>query len=122
MIKSEGLISGEDNQRYQFISSEWKEATAPQKGMSIEFIADQDSATAIYLCSDNALTGSHDDSWYKSSDSKFFAGVCSGLAHKFNVSILGLRIVTVLVSIFFLVPAILYIVLWILLPSKPTKP
>jgi len=118
--ESQGVISGDDGNRYNFISSEWHEETTPQKGMQLDFLVTENMATEVYIDSSFAITNK-DENWYKSSDSKLIAGVCSGLATKFDVSTLGIRIATVVVSIFFLFPVILYIVLWLLLPAKATK-
>ncbi len=121
MTKSEGVISGDDGQRYRFINNEWKESTVPLKGMSLDFLANGSDAEEIYLSADRSvLTGANSD-WYKSSDDKVFAGVCSGLAHKCNVSKLVLRVMTVLLSLFIFVPVLLYFVLWLILPYRATR-
>lgn len=118
--ESKGAISGEDGNRYTFQGAEWKEEIAPQKGQNIDFVVSRGEATGIYL--ESIVSGNKkDDSWYKSSDSKLLAGVCSGLADKFDVSILGFRIVTALLSIFTFFPIIAYIVLCLLLPAKKTE-
>ncbi|ENV33292.1 DUF805 domain-containing protein [Acinetobacter gerneri] len=45
-----GIISGEDAKRYQFIGSEWKEATSPQRGQIVDYdINEQGQAIAIYF-------------------------------------------------------------------------
>ena len=59
---------------------------------------------------------------YKSSDEKVIAGVCAGLAHRFDLNATGLRWVVALVSLFLTgVPIVLYIVLWAVLKSRPTR-
>lgn len=121
MTKSEGLISGEDGQRYRFISSEWKEPSVPLKGMDLEFLVDGSDAEEIYLSAYRSGFSVIDKDWYKSIDDKVLAGVCSGLAHKFDVSPLALRLVTVLLSLFLLFPILLYIVLWLILPFRATR-
>ncbi|MFW2125039.1 DUF805 domain-containing protein, partial [Acinetobacter ursingii] len=35
-----GIISGEDQKRYSFIGSEWKESSPPQRGLKIDFDLD----------------------------------------------------------------------------------
>lgn len=46
---SEGVISGSDGNRYSFVSAEWKSSdTHPRKDLSVDFIADNGVATAIY--------------------------------------------------------------------------
>lgn len=58
---------------------------------------------------------------YRSSDEKMIAGVCAGLAHRFDLNTNGLRCVTVLLTLFFSgVPAIAYAVLWTVLKQRST--
>lgn len=58
---------------------------------------------------------------YRSSDEKVIAGVCAGVAHKLDLNIIGLRWVVALVTLFLSgFPAILYIILWAVLKSRPT--
>jgi len=66
-------------------------------------------------------TSKVEESWYKSEDQKVFAGVCSGLAHKFEVSVSALRVVTVLSSLVMGAPLFVYIGMWIFLPAKSTR-
>ena len=62
------------------------------------------------------------DNLYKSSDEKVIAGVCAGLAHRFDLNATGLRWVVALVSFFLTgVPIVVYVVLWAVLKSRPTK-
>ncbi len=59
---------------------------------------------------------------YRSSDDKVIAGVCGGLAHRFDLNATGLRWVLALVTIFLSgFPAIVYLVLWIVLKDRQTK-
>lgn len=47
---SAGLITGEDNKRYAFTGSEWKEQQHPTRGMDVDFeINEQGHATGIYV-------------------------------------------------------------------------
>ena len=58
---------------------------------------------------------------YRSSDEKVIAGVCAGLAHMLDLNKTGLRWVVALVTLFLSgIPAIVYIVLWAILKSRPT--
>ena len=58
---------------------------------------------------------------YRSSDEKVIAGVCAGLAHRFNLSKTGLRWVVALVTIFSASGlAIVYAILWAILKERPT--
>ena len=117
--QSEGVISAEDGNRYKFPSSEWKEESTPQKGMHLDFLVTEEIVTEVYIDSSSPSI-LKESSWYKSSDNKIIAGVCYGIGHKQQVSISAIRIATVLLTIFFLFPLVLYIVFWILLPPKRT--
>ena len=58
---------------------------------------------------------------YRSSDEKVLAGVCSGIAHKFDLNVTGVRWTLSLVTLFLTgFPAIAYIVLWAVLKERPT--
>lgn len=121
MTKSEGFISGDDGGRYAFTNRDWKEADAPVKGAHVDFVVEAGKATGVFFKAGPSGLLASDNSWYKSSDDKALAGVCAGVAHKHNVSVLALRVITVVTSIFFIVPLILYIVLWIILEDKSTR-
>ena len=43
-----GIISGDDNQRYNFRGADWKEAEPPRRGMRVDFAAVGDAAMEIY--------------------------------------------------------------------------
>ena len=61
------------------------------------------------------------DSFYRSSDDKIIAGVCAGLAHKFDLNVTGLRWTVALVTLFMTgVPLIVYAVLWAVVKPRPT--
>ena len=56
-----------------------------------------------------------------SSDNKVIAGVCAGLAHKFDLNVTGLRWTVALVTLFLTgVPLIVYAVLWAVVKPRPT--
>ncbi len=58
---------------------------------------------------------------YRSSDDKVIAGVCGGLAHRFDLNVTGLRCAVALVALFLSgVPAVLYAILWAVLKERPT--
>ena len=62
------------------------------------------------------------DNLYRSSDEKVFAGVCAGLARRFDFNVTGLRLAVALVTLFLSgVPLIVYIVLWVVLKARPTS-
>lgn len=56
---------------------------------------------------------------YRSSTNKVIAGVCGGLAEKFDCSATGLRWATALVTLFLSgIPLIAYIILWVVLKKR----
>lgn len=58
---------------------------------------------------------------YRSSDEKVVAGVCAGLAHRFDLNVTGLRWTVALVTLFLSgAPIIVYAVLWAVLKARPT--
>lgn len=60
------------------------------------------------------------DNLYRSSDEKVIAGVCAGLADRFELNKIGLRWLLVIVSLFTGLPIIIYLVLWCVLKERPT--
>ena len=63
-----------------------------------------------------------DNNLFRSSDDKVIAGVCGGLAHRFDLNATGLRWALALVTLFLSgVPALVYLALWIILKERPTK-
>ena len=62
------------------------------------------------------------NNFYRSSDDKVVAGVCGGIAHKFDFNVTGLRWAVALVTIFCTgIPFIAYLVAWAILKARPTK-
>jgi len=121
--ENQGVISGDDGTRYTFVSKEWKSSTPPQVGLRVDYDTSDHTALAVYL---DQMTSSNVDNpphegFYRSSDDKMLAGVCAGLAHKWNFSRAGLRFATALVTIFIWVPLLAYIVCWVVFPARPTK-
>ena len=58
---------------------------------------------------------------YRSSDEAVIAGVCAGLAHKFNLNVTGLRWAVALVALFLTgLPVIVYAILWAILKPRST--
>ena len=52
-----GIISGEDNRRYQFTGSEWKEQSIPQRGTEVDFENTEDgNALGVYLALENSVS------------------------------------------------------------------
>ena len=59
---------------------------------------------------------------YRSSDEKMVAGVCAGLAHRFDLNVTGLRWTTALVTLFLTgAPLIVYAILWTVVKPRPTE-
>jgi phage shock protein PspC (stress-responsive transcriptional regulator) len=122
---SSGLILGDDGVRYAFRGAEWRSAaTLPMAGLRVNFVVNGQEALAIYaeagapprLSTPGASAGSGTEAgFYRSSDAKVVGGVCAGLAHKWNVPVLIPRIACC--TPLFLV----YAVMWLTLPEKPTK-
>jgi phage shock protein PspC (stress-responsive transcriptional regulator) len=122
---SSGLILGDDGVRYPFRGAEWRSAaTLPMAGLRVNFVVNGQEALAIYaeagapprLSTPGASAGSGTEAgFYRSSDAKVVGGVCAGLAHKWNVPVLIPRIACC--TPLFLV----YAVMWLTLPEKPTK-
>jgi len=58
---------------------------------------------------------------YRSSDRKILAGVCAGLADKFNMPVALIRVLWVLLSFAAGLGIISYIIIAMTMPAKPTK-
>ena len=59
---------------------------------------------------------------YRSSDNMVIAGVCGGIAHKFDLNVTGVRWVVALGTLASSgLPLIVYAVLWAILKEKPTR-
>lgn len=126
--EGQGIISGDDNNRYTFAGKEWKSRLHPQAGKRVDFDADGRNAIAVYLdeltseSGDASQSGQvKNDGYYRSSNNKALSGVCAGLADKWNVSTSGLRVATFLVTIFTFIPLLAYIVCWIIFPEQQTR-
>ncbi len=64
------------------------------------------------------------DGVYRSSDDRVLGGICGGLADKWGMNATALRIIVFVVSFFlgaWLGAIIIYIVLWLVLPERPTR-
>ncbi len=57
---------------------------------------------------------------YRSENNKVIAGVCGGLGEYFDIDPVILRIILVLITIFGGSGLLIYIILWIVIPSKST--
>ena len=61
-----------------------------------------------------------DNNMYRSSDDKFFAGVCAGMAHKLGFSKWGLRFAFIIGALFYGVTILIYIICWMVFKPRPT--
>lgn len=67
----------------------------------------------------NALTRA----WYRVPETKMVAGVCSGLAEQFGISVTIIRLAFVLgVIVGWGMGLVLYLALWVIMPVRPTGP
>ena len=58
---------------------------------------------------------------YRSGNQKVIAGVCAGLADRFDLNLTGVRWATALVSLFLTgIPVIVYLVLWAVFKERST--
>jgi hypothetical protein len=47
---NEGIITGQDNNRYKFTGAEWKENVSPSRGQQVDFeVSESGQAVGIYL-------------------------------------------------------------------------
>jgi len=122
VAQGEGVISGDDGNRYTFLGKEWKSQAAPQVGMRVDFETDGRSALGVYLDVPVPADDSEFSGLYRSSDENMIGGVCAGLAHKWKVPVAALRIATVIAALVWGLGGIAYIVCWIVFPQRPTKP
>ncbi len=51
----EGIISGDDNNRYKFAGSEWKTSDAPTRGQRVDFIVAEGRAIEVFRDSSKAI-------------------------------------------------------------------
>lgn len=125
---SGGTISGDDGMRYGFAGAEWKSATSmPTAGTRVEFEVNQGSAIAIYAVAQAPVQSkiplaapaqASAGGYYRSSDDRFLAGICGGLAHKWGRPTFLVRLVFFLFFPFIL--WFVYIVLWLAWKERPT--
>lgn len=57
---------------------------------------------------------------YRTRDDRIIAGVCGGLAKYFNVDPTWIRILFVVLLIFFLATLVIYLFMWLIVPLEPT--
>ena len=61
--------------------------------------------------------------WYRVREGKMIAGVCTGLAEQFGVSVTILRLAFVLGTLVsgFMLGLVIYLVLWVVMPYRPPR-
>ena len=88
-VAGTGAISGEDGERYHFISNEWRAQNPPAEGMSVDFVPEDHEARAIYRSVRYSTSGAVSPSYGAAgSKSKVAAGLLAILLgwlgiHKF---------------------------------------
>ncbi len=114
--KNQGIILGDDNQRYRFTGADWMSPSSPQG--RIDFVARDGHAEEIYALAELASRSAPNTlGFYRSSDQAMIGGVCAGLAHKWGISLLAVRILMLI--LIYGIP--IYLLAWIMLPERPTK-
>ena len=58
---------------------------------------------------------------HRSTDDRWLAGVCGGLAKYFNVDPTLMRVIFVILALIGLGGVIIYLVLWVIIPPEPTE-
>ena len=76
--KSSGVISGDDENRYSFISSEWRSDKSPEVNQIVDFEIDGKEAKGIYLETNTIHTKTNDSTWM--AITSLFLGMISFLA------------------------------------------
>ena len=74
IAENQGVISGDDGNRYTFSGKEWKSEALPQPGKRVDFDTAGQTATAIFQDSTEVAIY---EGLYRSSDERCFAGVCA---------------------------------------------
>ena len=115
---SAGIITADDNNRYPFAASEWKDpdAPAPYRGAHVDFVIQDNAATEIY----QAIAAPPATTSGKRITAGIFALVLGGLGiHKFYLGYTGAGIIhlivfftligTIVISIIALIEGIIYL-------------
>lgn len=58
---------------------------------------------------------------YRSTEDRWLAGVCGGLAKYFNVDPTLVRVIFVILALVGLGGVIIYLILWVIIPPEPTE-
>ena len=81
----EGVISGDDGERYRFIGTDWHDSSVPNSGLTVDFVADGDRARDVYRSASSA--GGYSKSKVAAALFAFFLGMFG--AHKFYLGYTG---------------------------------
>lgn len=82
----------------------------------------QDQAVKCRYCG-SMQGGAISRPWYRLRRGKMIAGVCAGLAEQFGISVTGLRLAAVLLTLLgFGWGVIVYVVLWVIMPYRDVGP
>lgn len=71
------------------------------------------------FCRSRLDQGAFARSWYRQGEGKLVAGVCTGLAREFGLSVTVVRIAFIIATFFGLWPIPLYLALWVIMPMAP---
>ncbi len=98
---NEGIISGDDQQRYPFPGAEWRSPEPPVRGMRVDFEARGASAVGVFRDVSAPLPGTSDGT---QNGTKIAAGICAILlgclgVHKFILGMTRPGLVMILVSV-----------------------
>ena len=98
---NEGLISGDDNQRYQFTGAEWRSSEPPTRGLRVDFEPKDLVATGVFREVSHAPAASPT---VPGCENKLAAGICGILLgalgiHKFILGFTTPAVIMLVVSV-----------------------
>ena len=79
----------------------------------------QDAAVKCRYCGSMLGPRPGAGEWYRDLDAKMIAGVCSGLARQFGVSVSALRIAFIIAAFVGGWGLLIYLALWVIMPPSP---